>query len=125
MGDSETVKNDSSSNRRLGTLVGGYVRRRLHRGVHPAFDALRSEENAADDPSDVAQEIEKKDGTEVCIVGTHGVEPPGDESEIDDPLYGYYPLSCAEKEYSNHAQKRPGYGGHARTRAIPDRCASL
>ncbi|KAJ5938687.1 hypothetical protein N7466_001821 [Penicillium verhagenii] len=45
MVDSPTVKG-RPSNHGLGTLVGGYMRRKIQRGVHPAFDAFRSEELA-------------------------------------------------------------------------------
>ncbi|CAI7583669.1 unnamed protein product [Penicillium glandicola] len=98
MGGNHIGGDDSPSNRRLGTLVGGYVRRRLQRGVHPAFDALRSEENAASDSSHVGQWTEDDDSMEVCVVETHGSDTLSCEDERTDPLSDLTTEAMHERE---------------------------
>ncbi|KAJ5972396.1 uncharacterized protein N7479_002314 [Penicillium vulpinum] len=98
MGSNHTVKDDSPSNRGLGTLVGGYVRRRLHLGVPPTVDDPKSDESSSssDNLSDVRKRTKEEVGKEVCVEETHGGEPLTCEDERKDPLYELHTLLCAK-----------------------------
>ncbi|OQE10024.1 hypothetical protein PENVUL_c005G05573 [Penicillium vulpinum] len=100
MGSNHTVKDDSPSNRGLGTLVGGYVRRRLHLGVPPTVDDPKSDESSSssDNLSDVRKRTKEEVGKEVCVEETHGGEPLTCEDERKDPLNDLTSEAINERE---------------------------
>lgn len=99
MTDSLPFGDGSPSSSGLGTLVGGYVRRRLHRGVHPAFDTLRNKESA-NDLSDVQPSTGEID--RVSCSDPHRDESLDSEDKSADPLYEVFLLFCVGKKIWLH-----------------------